>query len=288
MVGCNGASYCTAHPVVNYISVINNELKPPSGFSTAEDVDAAMQALSLGEITITNNIAIKSAMQLAFWSVLNGGGPFGTVIVKSGNLVSYGANHVVRHSDPTDHGEVNALRRAISNSKGQDLDGATLFTSTYPCPMCCGLAIDSGIKTIVYCNTEADAEHHGGFNDQVFWQEVKKIPQADVASSLLYGIDGNTIVQSNDGQSLDTVLRDYCKRYGFEPEGLQFDACCDGHALTLYEYTALRWAGVTVPASVQIQSFKVPELIQDDVFQRVGQHIFSLFKHQGASYGQLS
>ena len=154
--------------------------------------------------------------------------------------------------------------------------------------MCCGLAIDSGIRTIVYCNTEADAEHHGGFNDQVFWQEVKKITQADVAPSVLYGIDGNTIVQSNDGQSLDTVLRDYCKRYGFEPEGLQFDACGDGHALTLYEYTALRWAGVTVPASVQIQSFTVPELFQDDVFQTVGQHIFSLFKHQGTSYGQLS
>ena len=109
--------------------------------------------------------------------------------------------------------------------------------------------------------------------------------QADVASSLLYGIDGNTIVQSNDGQSLDTVLRDYCKQYGFEPEGLQFDACGDGHALTLYEYTALRWAGVTVPASVQIQSFTVPELTQDDVFQTVGQHIFSLFKHQGHRTG---
>ena len=143
---------------VNYISVINNELKPPSGFSTAEDVDAAMQALSLGEITITNNIAIKSAMQLAFWSVLNGGGPFGTVIVKSGNLVSYGANHVVRHSDPTDHGEVNALRRAISNSKGQDLDGATLFTSTYPVRCVVAWPLILGLRTIVYCNTEADAD----------------------------------------------------------------------------------------------------------------------------------
>ena len=104
--------------------------------------------------------------------MLNGGGPFGAVIVKNSNLVSYGANHVVKHSDPTDHGEVNALRPTILIPRA-GLGRCDLFTSTYPCPMCCGLAIDSGITTIVYCNTKADAEHHGGFNDRCFGKKWK-------------------------------------------------------------------------------------------------------------------
>lgn len=272
--------------------LITNALFKPQddvdSFIASATIDDAFLNLPIDPDGFNSKHAMKLALQLTFWSVLNGCGPFGAVIVKNGRIISYGSNHVVKHSDPTDHGEVNALRRSFSQAKQSDVIGGTLFTSTYPCPMCCGLAIDSGIDKIVYCNTELDAETHGGFKDQIFWKKVKTVTQR--RSSLLnyfFGIDGDSIVVLPDnGESLDIVLRRYCQLNGVEPKGLRFDSHVENIALSLYEYTALHWAGLDLPMSVSIKSFTLPKFVQDCDFQHVGQSIFQLFKNIGDDYGQ--
>ncbi len=268
------------------VSQIISLLDVRSDFLTPDTIDSVFKGIQ--ETTDFSNAkdVMRGAVQLAFWSVLHNGGPFGAVIVNNGDCVSYGANHVVKHSDPTDHGEVNALRRALGMGRQDKLKGATLFTSTYPCPMCYGLAIDSGIETIVYCNTEADAEMHGGFNDQLFWREVQRLDTVDQKSSHQYGMDGTVIVVRDEGQPLDRVLRAYCKTNGVEPEELTFDPCGKVLVLSLYEFTALRWAGVQVPSTVKLQHFKMPELIHRSDFQLVGQQVFQLFEKMGSLYGQ--
>lgn len=256
-------------------------------FLNSDSVEDAFLTLSLDMGVFDSKSVMKAVFQLTFWSVLNGGGPFGAVIVKNGRIISYGANHVVKHSDPTDHGEVNALRRAFLHANQSDVMGATLYTSTYPCPMCCGLAIDSGIDQIVYCNTELDAETHGGFKDQIFWEKVYTVSQTQTSPLTHFGMDGNSIVALPDnGESLDVVLRHYCQLHGVEPTGLRFDSHVDPPVLSLYNYTALHWAGVDLPKSVRIKSFTLPKLVQDRVFQHVGQTLFQLFKKIGDEYGQ--
>ena len=256
-------------------------------FLSSLSVEDAFLKLFTNIDAFDSKSVMKAVLQLTFWSVLNGGGPFAAVIVKNGKIVSYGSNHVVKHSDPTDHGEVNALRRAFLQPKQSEIGGATLFTSTYPCPMCCGLAIDSGITAIVYCNTEADAEHHGGFNDQIFWDKVKTVPQTQSLPFNHFGIDGNSIVVlPEDGDPLDVILRNFCKINGVEPMGLHFEPTIEHIVLSLYDYTALHWAGVDVPKSVSITSYALPEFTQDADFQHVGQMIFQLFKQIGDDYGQ--
>lgn len=270
---------------------IKNALFKPqddvASFIASATIDDAFLNLPIDTDGFDSKHAMKLALQLTFWSVLNGGGPFGAVIVKNGRIISYGSNHVVKHSDPTDHGEVNALRRAFSQAKQSDVMGATLFTSTYPCPMCCGLAIDSGIDQIVYCNTELDAETHGGFKDQIFWERVNTVAQSQTSSLTHFGMDGNSIVVLPDnGESLDIVLRRYCQVHGVEPKGLRFDSHVAPPVLSLYDYTALHWAGVDLPKSVSIKSFTLPKFVQDCEFQHVGQMIFQLFKQIGDDYGQ--
>ena len=261
--------------------------KGVASFIASPTVDEAFLNLPIDPHGVDSKQAMKLALQLTFWSVLNGGGPFGAVIVKNGNIISYGSNHVVKHSDPTDHGEVNALRRAFSYAKQSEVSGATLVTSTYPCPMCCGLAIDSGIEKIVYCNTELDAETHGGFKDQIFWEKVNTVAQSQASSLTHFGMDGNSIVVLPDnGESLDVVLRRYCQVHGVEPTGLRFDSHVDSSVLSLYAYTALHWAGVDLPKSVAIKSFTLPKFVQEGDFQHVGQSIFQLFKQIGDDYGQ--
>ena len=88
----------------------------------------------------------------------NAGGPFGACIVKNGEVIGKGSNHVLKNNDPTAHAEIMAIRDACKNIKSYDLEGATLFTSCYPCPMCLSAIIWSNIKVVYYGNTKEDAE----------------------------------------------------------------------------------------------------------------------------------
>ena len=64
------------------------------------------------------------------------GGPFGAVIVRDGKVLAEGWNQVTSAKDPTAHAEVTAIRRACEAVGDHSLEGATLYTSCEPCPMC--------------------------------------------------------------------------------------------------------------------------------------------------------
>ena len=55
---------------------------------------------------------MRKAIRLADDSVKNGGGPFGAVIVKDGEIVAGSSNSVTTDNDPTAHAEVNTIREA--------------------------------------------------------------------------------------------------------------------------------------------------------------------------------
>ena len=50
------------------------------------------------------------ALQLAAANVRDGGGPFGCVVVKDGEVLATGVNRVTAGCDPTAHAEVQAVR----------------------------------------------------------------------------------------------------------------------------------------------------------------------------------
>ena len=79
----------------------------------------------------------------------------GTVIVRDGEVIGHGQNHVGTSGDSTDHAEVAAIRDACRTSGSADLGGATLYTTTEPCPMCLGAIQVAGIRRLVL-----GARHH--------------------------------------------------------------------------------------------------------------------------------
>ena len=60
---------------------------------------------------------LARAIDLATTNVAEGGGPFGAVIVRGGELVSTGQNRVTRDLDPTAHAEVMAIRAACTSCR---------------------------------------------------------------------------------------------------------------------------------------------------------------------------
>ena len=99
--------------------------------------------------------------------------PFGCVIVKDGEVVGRGYNHVVADNDPTAHGEVIAIRDACQNLWVRHLAGCEFYTNCEPCPMCLGAIYRARIDKIYYANTQQDARDIG-FDDAFFYDEFSK------------------------------------------------------------------------------------------------------------------
>ncbi len=101
----------------------------------------------------------------------NAGGPFGAVIVRNGEIVAEGYNHVTSTKDPTAHGEIVAIRRACENLNTFQLDDCVIYTSSEPCPMCLGAIYWARLQAVYYANTKEDAAAIG-FDDHFIYDEI--------------------------------------------------------------------------------------------------------------------
>jgi tRNA(Arg) A34 adenosine deaminase TadA len=113
------------------------------------------------------------AIQLSLDNIDSGGGPFGAVIVKDGEVIATGTNRVVPNSDPTAHAEVMAIRNACAKLGTFQLDGCTIYSSCEPCPMCLSALYWAGVERIVYGNTKEDAKTID-FDDSFIYDEIAK------------------------------------------------------------------------------------------------------------------
>ena len=124
-------------------------------------------------ITEKDKEYMREAIRLADESVQNGGGPFGAVIVRNGEIVAGSANSVTRDNDPTAHAEVNTIRQACKKLGTFDLSDCVIYTSCEPCPMCLGAIYWARIKRIYYGNTKKDAADIN-FADDFIYKELEQ------------------------------------------------------------------------------------------------------------------
>ena len=124
-----------------------NEMQPSSDFMQVA-IDEAYQGIQAGD-----------------------GGPFGSVIVKNGEIVGQGHNRVLAENDPTCHGEMEAIRDACKNLGTHDLSGCELYTTAEPCPMCLGAILWSNMSQVYYGCTRQDSAEIG-FRDDAFYRQL--------------------------------------------------------------------------------------------------------------------
>jgi len=118
---------------------------------------------------------MRRAIALSEESVLRGGGPFGAVIARGGEIVAEASNSVTIDNDPTAHAEVNCIRQAAHRLGTFDLSGCDIYTSCEPCPMCLGAIYWAHLDCIYYANNRKDAADVG-FDDDFIYREMPLTP----------------------------------------------------------------------------------------------------------------
>ena len=119
---------------------------------------------------------MRRAIALAVENVRQGGGPFGAVIARNGEIIAEGVNRVTAHNDPTAHAEVQAIRAACEKLSTFDLSDCEIYASCEPCPMCLGAIYWANLDKIYFANNRKDAADIG-FDDDFIYKEIEVTPE---------------------------------------------------------------------------------------------------------------
>ena len=115
---------------------------------------------------------MEEAIRIAKAGVANGsGGPFGSVVVKDGNIIGKSSNMVFETNDPTAHAEVMAIRDASKQLNSAELTGCEIYSLGEPCPMCLAAIYWARIEKVYFANTKEEAARVG-FDDTMIYKEL--------------------------------------------------------------------------------------------------------------------
>ncbi|MGL4519626.1 MAG: nucleoside deaminase [Phocaeicola sp.] len=124
---------------------------------------------------MTHDELMRAAIALSIENIEQGGGPFGAVIARDGEIIATGVNRVAQHCDPTAHAEVSAIRAAAAHLGSFNLSGCQIYSSCEPCPMCLGAIYWARLDHLYYGNSQYDAQHID-FDDAFIYQELALNP----------------------------------------------------------------------------------------------------------------
>jgi len=91
--------------------------------------------------------------------------PVGAVIEAGGEVVAAAHNRVEASSDPTAHAEMLALTQAAARLGDWRLEGATVYVTKEPCPMCSGAMVMARVKRVCFAVADPKMGCLGGAAD---------------------------------------------------------------------------------------------------------------------------
>ena len=97
---------------------------------------------------------LREAIALSRSAMEHGNEPFGSVLVKDGEVILRAENSVFTGHDMTNHAEMNLVKLAAQHYDTAFFVDCTLYTSTEPCAMCSGAIYWSGIGRMVFACSE--------------------------------------------------------------------------------------------------------------------------------------
>ncbi|MBN2685328.1 MAG: nucleoside deaminase [Pontiellaceae bacterium] len=100
--------------------------------------------------TIYMRMALREAQQAA----AEGEVPCGAVIVLNEEVIGKAHNQTETLNDPTAHAEILAITQATQAAGNWRLNGAVMYVTKEPCPMCAGALVLARIQKVVWGMTD--------------------------------------------------------------------------------------------------------------------------------------
>jgi tRNA(adenine34) deaminase len=91
-----------------------------------------------------------AALEQARTAAEEGEIPVGAVLVKDGKILACTHNRREATGNPMDHAEVLALQEGSAHLGSWRLEGATLYVTLEPCPMCAGALVQARVGRLVF------------------------------------------------------------------------------------------------------------------------------------------
>jgi tRNA(adenine34) deaminase len=116
--------------------------------------------------------------------------PVGAVIVYGEAIIGAAHNRVMALKDPTAHAEILAITQAARKISDWRLNGAKLYVTKEPCPMCSGAVIMARIGEVIYGFRDPKMGCLGGAISLRDLPEVNHRPtiKGDVLREACYGL----------------------------------------------------------------------------------------------------
>ncbi|TFF38628.1 nucleoside deaminase [Pseudomonas sp. RIT623] len=124
---------------------------------------------------------MREAIDLARANIQAGGRPFGAVLVYQGQVVARAVNEIHSTQDPTSHAEMQAIRKAAQALGRARLDGAEIYASGHPCPMCLAAMHLCGIERAWFAYDNDEGEPYGLSTAAVYAQMARPAQQQSLA-----------------------------------------------------------------------------------------------------------
>ena len=86
------------------------------------------------------------AIEEAKATKVEGGSPFGAVLVRGAEVIGRGRNMMIQNNDPLSHGEMEAIKAAGLQETYAD---TVLYTTAFPCLMCAGAIVRYQIPRVI-------------------------------------------------------------------------------------------------------------------------------------------
>jgi tRNA(adenine34) deaminase len=99
---------------------------------------------------MTDEQYMQEAINLAQVAAESNEVPIGAIIVYQGQIISRTNNANITSTDATAHAELIAIRDACKKLNQKRLDGAWLYVTKEPCPMCAGAMVLAHIDRLIF------------------------------------------------------------------------------------------------------------------------------------------
>lgn len=131
----------------------------------------------------TKEIYMRAAIEEALKARRNNDYSIGAVVVKNDKIIARTPNITRSMNDPTQHAEIEVIRKALKNLGQRFLEDCVLYTTHEPCPMCTTAAVWVKLRGIVFGARLSDMVDYGSVykNGKWVWRTVR-ISAAEVVA----------------------------------------------------------------------------------------------------------